>query len=108
MKMDSVFKALADPTRRRILQLLGNREMTAGEIADQFDISAPSMSHHFSVLKQADLVASRRSGQQIYYSLNTTVFQEVMAAVLDLLPIAETSLDTKSKKEPEWKPGTQT
>lgn len=99
MKMDSVFKALADPTRRRILQLLGDREMTAGEIAEQFSISAPSMSHHFSVLKQADLVASRRSGQQIYYSLNTTVFQEVLAAVIELFPNTE--------KEPVWKPNAQ-
>ena len=102
MKSDSVFKALADPTRRRILQLLDHREMTAGELAEQFDISAPSMSHHFSVLKQADLIASRRGGQQIYYSLNTTVFQEVIAAVMELLPAAS------SEKEPVWKPGSQT
>lgn len=104
MKPDSVFKALADPTRRRILQLLDNRELTAGELAEQFDISAPSMSHHFSVLKQADLIASRRGGQQIYYSLNTTVFQEVMAAVMELLPAAEPT----AEKEPAWKPDTQT
>ena len=104
MKSDSVFKALADPTRRRILQLLEGREMTAGELAEQFDISAPSMSHHFSVLKQADLIASRRSGQQIYYSLNTTVFQEVLAAVMELLPTAE----TKAEEELQWKPDTQT
>lgn len=76
--------------------------MTAGELAEQFDISAPSMSHHFSVLKQADLIASRRGGQQIYYSLNTTVFQEVLAAVMELLPAAS------PEKEPEWKPDTQT
>ncbi len=102
MKSDSVFKALADPTRRRILQLLEGREMTAGDLAEQFDISAPSMSHHFSVLKQADLVAARRGGQQIYYSLNTTVFQEVIAAVMELLPSAN------PEEEPVWKPGTQT
>ncbi len=102
LKIDDVFKALADPTRRRILQLLEGRELTAGEIAAQFDISAPSMSHHFSVLKQADLVASRRGGQQIYYSLNTTVFQEVIAAVLELLPAAN------PEKEIAWKPDTQT
>ncbi len=100
--MDDVFKALADPTRRRILQLLGDREMTAGELSAQFDISGPSMSHHFSILKSADLVASRRSGQQIYYSLNTTVFQDVLAAVMELLPAEN------SEKEPKWKPGTQT
>ncbi len=99
-----MFKALADPTRRRILQLLEGRELTAGELAEQFAISAPSMSHHFSVLKQADLVASRRGGQQIYYSLNTTVFQEVLAAVMELLPATE----MKAEEEPLWKPGTQT
>jgi len=84
MPTDTVFKALADPTRRRILRLLGDREMTAGELADHFDISAPSMSHHFNVLKQADLVSARREGQQIYYSLNTTVVQDLMAVFLDL------------------------
>ena len=102
LNINGVFKALADPTRRRILQLLESRELTAGELAEQFDISAPSMSHHFSVLKQADLIASRRGGQQIYYSLNTTVFQEVIAVVMELLPAAS------SEKEPVWKPDTQT
>jgi ArsR family transcriptional regulator len=84
MPIDSVFKALADPTRRRILHLLGEREMTAGELTAHFDIAAPSMSHHFGVLKAADLITARREGQQIYYALNTTVFQDVFAAVLDL------------------------
>ncbi len=108
MKMDSVFKALADPTRRRILQLLGDREMTAGEISGLFDISAPSMSHHFGVLKQADLIASRRGGQQIYYSLNTTVFQDVLAAVITLLPTSDAEeVKEKSQEEPAWKPSPQ-
>lgn len=82
--MDEVFKALADPTRREILRLLNQGEMTAGQLAERFDISAPSMSHHFNVLKGADLVSARREGQQIYYALNTTVFQDVLAAILDL------------------------
>ena len=82
--MDLVFKALADSTRRKILMLLKEREMTAGEIAENFQISAPSMSHHFNALKQADLIASRREGQQIFYSLNTTVFQDVVTMMLDL------------------------
>ncbi len=84
MSLDFVFKALADPTRRKILRLLHDKEMTAGQLAEQFDISAPSMSHHFNVLKQADLIFARRNGQQIYYSLNTTVFQDMMAVLLDL------------------------
>jgi ArsR family transcriptional regulator, arsenate/arsenite/antimonite-responsive transcriptional repressor len=83
--IDRVFKALADPTRRRILRLLNDGEMTAGGIAERFDLSAPSMSHHFNVLKGAGLVRARRSGQQIFYSLDTTVFQDVLGVVMELL-----------------------
>jgi DNA-binding transcriptional ArsR family regulator len=82
---DEVFKAMADPTRRRILRLLGDGEMTAGELAKHFDISAPSMSHHFNVLRTAGLVTSRKDGQQVCYVLNTTVVQDFTAYVLDLL-----------------------
>lgn len=85
--VDTVFKALADPTRRRIMKLLGAREMTAGELAAEFDLTAPSMSHHFSVLKQADLVTARRAGQQIHYSLNTTVVQDLMSFFFDLFEV---------------------
>jgi DNA-binding transcriptional ArsR family regulator len=80
--MNSVFKALNDRTRREILDLLGHGECTAGELAEQFDMSKPSMSHHFAVLKDADLITSRRDGTTIYYMLNTTVFQDVMAWML--------------------------
>ncbi len=82
--MDSVFKALADSTRREILRLLNEGEKTAGELVEKFPISGPSMSHHFNVLKQADLISARREGQQIYYSLNTTVFQDLMTMFFDL------------------------
>jgi ArsR family transcriptional regulator len=84
--MNDAFKALADPTRRAILRLLRRGEMNAGELADRFGISKPSMSHHFTVLKQADLIAARRDGQQIYYSLNTTVVEDLLTAVWDLFP----------------------
>lgn len=84
MPKEEIFKALADPTRRRILRLLGKREMNAGDIAAKFDISAPSMSHHFNVLKGADLIFARREGQQIFYSLNTTVAQDLMTVLLDI------------------------
>lgn len=84
MRTDEIFKALADPTRRKILRLLDGGEMSAGKLAEYFDISAPSMSHHFNILKQADLIASRRDGQQVYYSVNTTVFQEVLSMLLDM------------------------
>jgi len=82
--MNSAFKALADPTRRKILQLLRHGEKSAGELAEGFDMAKPSVSHHFNVLKQADLIASRREGQQIYYSLNTTVVEDLLAIIWDL------------------------
>lgn len=72
------FKALSDPSRRKIIQMLKEKDMTAGEIADHFEMSKPSISHHLSILKQAELVIDERKGQNIYYSLNTTVFQEVI------------------------------
>lgn len=75
---DSVFGAMADPTRRRILELLTERDRTAGELAEHFPIAFASVSHHLGVLKAADLVATEREGQFIRYRLNTTVFQEVV------------------------------
>ena len=72
------FKALSDPTRRQILVLLKDKDMTAGEIAEHFDMTKPSISHHLNQLKQAQLIQDERKGQNIYYSLNTTVFQEVV------------------------------
>jgi DNA-binding transcriptional ArsR family regulator len=86
MGMNTGFRALADPTRREILRLLRRGPMTAGEIADRFPLSKPSMSHHFAVLQEADLVAARRDGRQVIYTLNTTVVQDLLAAVLDLMP----------------------
>lgn len=80
--MNSVFKALSDKTRREILNYLKQSDMTAGEIADKFNISKPSISHHLNILKQANLVLDERDGQNIYYSLNTTVFQELMGWLL--------------------------
>ena len=82
--MNNAFKALADPTRRKILQLLRHGEKTAGELAEQFDMAKPSVSHHFAVLKQADLIESRREGKQIYYYLNTTVVEDLLAIIWDL------------------------
>jgi ArsR family transcriptional regulator, arsenate/arsenite/antimonite-responsive transcriptional repressor len=82
---NKAFKALADPTRREILGLLRKGEMTAGDLAKQFDMTKPSMSHHFAVLKDADLVSSRRDGQQIWYGLNTTVVQDLLAWAMDLI-----------------------
>ena len=84
MAFNEVFKALSDPTRREILRLLSGGERTAGELASSFDMTKPSMSHHFAVLKQADLIGSRRDGQQIYYFLETTVMEDVLAIIWDL------------------------
>jgi DNA-binding transcriptional ArsR family regulator len=82
--LSDVFKALSDPTRREILRLLSSGEKSAGEIADRFDMTKPSISHHFAVLKGADLIRSRREGQQIYYALNTTVVEDVVALIWDM------------------------
>ena len=76
--MNTVFKALNDPTRREILEMLKEKEMTAGEIAEKFNISWPSISHHLDLLKQAKLVTSEKEGQYVYYTLNTTVVDEIM------------------------------
>lgn len=76
--MGDAFKALADPTRRKILELLSQGEMTAGEIAAHFDMAKPSVSHHLNILKAAGLVTDERHRQNIVYCLNLTVFQEVV------------------------------
>ncbi|KIL36718.1 ArsR family transcriptional regulator [Cohnella kolymensis] len=83
--MNDAFKALSDPTRRKILQLLKERDLTAGEIADQFNISKPSISHHLNILKQAQLVQDERQGQNILYSLNLSVMQEAMGWFLGMI-----------------------
>jgi DNA-binding transcriptional ArsR family regulator len=84
-----VFKALSDPTRREILRLLKQGDLTAGAIADNFAMSKPSVSHHLSTLKSAGLVFAERRGQEIVYSLDTTVFQDAMTAVMELFGPAE-------------------
>ena len=96
--MNEVFKALADPTRREILQLLRRGEMTAGELTERVSsrVSKPLMSHHFAVLKEADLVTSRREGQQIFYALNTTVVEDVLSIVWDLLADGRPDEESKS------------
>ncbi len=81
-----VFKALADPTRRRILDLLRGGDLSAGNLAAGFDISKASISHHLNLLKQAGLVRVRRQGQQQIYTLHTTVFQEAMQWMMNFFP----------------------
>jgi DNA-binding transcriptional ArsR family regulator len=87
MRTQEVFKAISDPSRRRVLKLLQSGSKTAGELAEAFHITKGSLSHHFNVLKAADLVRCERRGQQIVYSLNTTVFEDVAAVLLDLFQV---------------------
>jgi len=82
--LNTIFKALNDPTRREILELLKEKDLTAGEIADQFNISKPSISHHLDLLRQAGLVVSVKEGQFIYYSLNTTVMDDMLKWIISL------------------------
>lgn len=76
--MNKVFKALNDPIRREILKMLRERDMTAGEIAEKFNITAPSISHHLDKLKQADLVSTIKKGQFVHYSLNTSIIDDII------------------------------
>ncbi|MCQ6267506.1 autorepressor SdpR family transcription factor [Fictibacillus sp. WQ 8-8] len=76
--MNEVFKALADPTRRKILDLLKNQDLSAGEIADHFQMTKPTISHHLNTLKKTGLIQDVKQGQFVIYSLNTTVFHDVM------------------------------
>lgn len=80
--MNSIFKALNDETRREILEILKVKDLSAGEIADYFNISKPSISHHLDILKRADLISSEKKGQYVIYSLNTTIMEDVLQWVL--------------------------
>jgi ArsR family transcriptional regulator, arsenate/arsenite/antimonite-responsive transcriptional repressor len=88
--VNDLLKSLDDPTRRAIIELLRDRDMTAGEIAEYFDISKPSISHHLDLLKRAGVIIGIRNGQFILYSLNTTVFDELVKWIFDV---------TKKKKK---------
>lgn len=83
--MNKLFRALDDPTRRKIIEMLKEKDLTAGEIADAFDMTKPSISHHLNLLKQADIVISFKKGQFVYYSLDTTVFDEVVAWFIEII-----------------------
>jgi len=86
----TVWKALADPTRRGIIRTLTEGSKTAGDIADEFPMTRASLSHHFNALKAADLVRTERRGQHIVYSLNTSVLDEVAAILMDLFASGNT------------------
>jgi len=82
--MDSIFKALNDSTRREILKMLKQKDMTAGDIADAFNISKPSISHHLEILRNADLVSSLKQGQFVMYSINTTMLDDLLGFIINL------------------------
>jgi len=85
--VQEVFKAIADPSRRKILKMLKTGSLSAGELAEGFQMTKGSLSHHFNVLKAADLVRCERRGQQIVYSLNTTVFEDLAANLMELFKV---------------------
>ncbi|MEG0276560.1 MAG: autorepressor SdpR family transcription factor [Coprobacillus sp.] len=81
--MGDAFKALSDPTRRKILELLKDETLNAGEIADYFHITKPSISHHLAILKNSGLIIDERQGQNILYSIDMTIFQDMMKWFID-------------------------
>ena len=83
--MNKLFRALDDPTRRQIIEMLKDGDLTAGEIADAFEMSKPSISHHLNLLKQAEVVISIKKGQYVYYSLDTTVLDEVVSWFISII-----------------------
>ena len=84
MGLQNTLKALADPTRRDILNLLKQGRLSAGEITEHFDITAAAISRHLSVLKEADLIWDTRDGKYIFYELNASVLEEIMLWITDL------------------------
>jgi DNA-binding transcriptional ArsR family regulator len=82
--MNQLFQALSDPTRRKILDMLKKKDLTAGEIADAFNISRPSISHHLDILKRANLVVAEKQGQFVAYSINTTELDELLKWIYQL------------------------
>ena len=87
--MNKLFKALDDPTRRQILEMLKEKDLTAGEIADAFNIAKPSISYHLDLLRQGGLVLSIKKGQYIFYSLNTSVFDDTLKWIYSLINKSE-------------------
>src|SRR5437773_8757178 len=90
MQVQEVFKAISDPSRRRILKLLQEGSKSAGQLAEEFTMTKGSLSHHFNVLKAADLVRCERRGQQLVYSLNTSVLEDTGSLLFDLFGGKET------------------
>ena len=82
--MGSVFKAISDPTRREILKLLNEKDLSAGEIAEHFDISKPALTKHLNILREAELVSSEKQGNFVIYSINVTVLQQALSGFMSI------------------------
>ena len=89
--MSDVFSALAHPVRREVLRLLRDGPMTAGALADRFDVAKPTMSRHFAALKEAGLIQAEKVGNQIRYRLNVSIAEELMALMMDLFKTSDAS-----------------
>jgi DNA-binding transcriptional ArsR family regulator len=98
--MSIVFKALSDPTRRRVLQLLRQRPMSAGELSEHFDVSKPTMSAHFAVLREADLVHAEKSGKSVIYHLKLSVLEEALLGFAQSFGLG-TAASTTGKRRKE-------
>ncbi|MBN4046486.1 winged helix-turn-helix transcriptional regulator [bacterium AH-315-P15] len=96
--MSNVFKALSDPTRRRVLELLKERPMSAGELSAQFNVSKPTMSAHFAVLREANLVASEKHGKSVVYQLKVSVLED---ALLSFAQVFGWELQNSEQAEPQ-------
>ncbi|MEZ4659079.1 MAG: autorepressor SdpR family transcription factor [Caldilineaceae bacterium] len=106
--MSKVYKALADPTRRKVLQLLRERDMNAGELAEHFDFAKPTLSRHFSVLQEADLIQGTKLGNQIIYRLNVSVLEEALLGMLEMFKIdLGESYEQEADGQPEFGPPEQ-
>ena len=97
--MSSVFKALSDPTRRRVLQLLRKGPMSAGELSDHFDVSKPTMSAHFAVLREADLVHAEKAGKSVIYHLKLSVLEDALLGFANSFGLDATQPDYKKALE---------
>jgi DNA-binding transcriptional ArsR family regulator len=97
--MSGVFRALADPTRRRVLALLREKPMSAGELADQFDVSKPTMSAHFNVLREAGLIDATKHGKTIIYRLKMSVLEEALMGLAQTVGLELKSASGDAKEE---------
>lgn len=104
MSSQEFFKAISDPSRRRILKILQGGSKTAGELAEAFEFTKGSLSHHFNVLKAAALVRCERRGQQIVYSLNTSVLEDTASMLLDLFGVRSVVTETNRISDAESSP----